>query len=187
MVKIIRNIIGTVFKRISFFIFKYKVLDKKNVIIDNTVKLYFNEGNLEISNDVVIAAYTVLYAIDSDHSSEKGRLKIGNNTSIGEFNNIRAAGGSIVIGNNCLISQFVTIVASNHNIERGKNINVQGWGEKKTGVVIGNDVWIGANCVILPGVEIGNGCVVAAGSIVTKSIPENSIIMGAPGKVVKER
>jgi acetyltransferase-like isoleucine patch superfamily enzyme len=187
MVKIFRNIVGTVFKRISFFIFKYSVLYKKNVIVDSTIKLYFTKGNLDVSNDVVIGAYTVLYAIDSDHSSEKGMLKIGKNTSIGEFNNIRAAGGSIVIGNNCLISQFVSIVASNHNIERGKNINVQGWDEKKTGVIIGNDVWIGANCVILPGVEIGNGCVVAAGSIITKSIPENSIVMGIPGKIVKER
>lgn len=187
MVKIIRNIVGTVFKRISFFIFKYSVLYKKNVTVDNTVKLYFNKGNLDISNDVVIGAYTVLYAIDSDHSSKKGMLKIGSDTSIGEFNNIRAAGGSIVIGNNCLISQFVTIVASNHNIERDKNINIQCWDEKKAGVIIGNDVWIGANCVILPGVEIGNGCVVAAGSIITKNISENSIVMGAPGKVVKER
>jgi acetyltransferase-like isoleucine patch superfamily enzyme len=187
MVKIIRNIIGIVFKQISFFIFKYNVFYKKNVIIDNTVKLYFSEGNLDISNDVVIGAYTVIYAIDSSHSSKKGMLKIGRNTSIGEFNNLRAAGGSIVIGDNCLISQFVTIVASNHNIERGKNINSQGWDDNKTGVIIGNDVWIGANCVILPGVEIGNGCVIAAGSIITKNMSENSIVMGAPGRVVKER
>lgn len=185
--KIIKNILGTIYHRITFLFFKYFVLNGKNILIDNTVKLYFDKENLDISNNVVIGAFTVVYAINSKHSSKKGFLKIGQNTSIGEFNNIRAAGGIIEIGDNCLISQFVTIVASNHNTSSFVNINEQGWDENKTDVFIGNDVWIGANCVILPGVKIGNGCVIAAGSIVTKDIQDNSIVMGGAAKFFKER
>lgn len=185
--KIIKHIGGSIYHRILFFIFKYKALSKKNILIDNTVKLYYDKKNLDISNDVVIGAFTVIYAINSVHSSKEGVLKIGVNTSIGEFNNIRAAGGKITIGSNCLISQFVTIVASNHNTAKGENINGQGWDETKTDVSIGDDVWIGANCVILPGVKIGNGCIIAAGSVVTKDIQNNSIVMGGAAKLFKER
>ncbi|BFM42307.1 hypothetical protein CFS9_09480 [Flavobacterium sp. CFS9] len=185
--KVIKNILGSIYHKILFFIFKYRALSKKNIIIDNTVKLYYNKENLNISNDVVIGAFTVIYAINSGHSSKKGLLKIGKNTSIGEFNNIRAAGGEITIGNNCLISQFVTIVASNHNIKKGENINGQGWDETRTDVFIGDDVWIGANCVILPGVKIANGSVIAAGSVVTKDVQDNSIMIGVPAKKIKDR
>jgi acetyltransferase-like isoleucine patch superfamily enzyme len=185
--KIVKSILRSLYQKITFYLFIYNSLHKKNIIIDNTAKIYFNKENLDISNDVVIGAYSVLYAIDSKHSNKKGILKIGQNTSIGEFNNIRAAGGKITIGNNCLISQFVTIVASNHNTIKGKNINDQGWNESKTDVWIGDDVWIGANCVILPGVKISNGSIIAAGSVVTKNVIDNSIAMGIPAKIFKER
>ena len=53
-------------------------------------------------------------------------------------------------------------------------------------VTIGNDVWIGANCTILPGVTIGNNVVVAAGAVVTKDVPDNCVVGGVPAKVIKE-
>lgn len=187
MYRLLRNIIGKVIRRISFTYFIYKKYYLNNIVIDNTVKLYVTKGNLSLSNNVQIGAFNVIYAIDSVHSSKKGVLKIGANTSIGEFNNIRAAGGSIIIGSDCLISQFVTLVASNHNIQRDKKIINQGWDENKTDIIIGNDVWIGANCIILPGVNIGSGSIIAAGTIVTKDVPEFSVIIGSPGKVVRER
>jgi acetyltransferase-like isoleucine patch superfamily enzyme len=153
------------------------------VIIDNTVKLYITGENLTISKNVSIGAYNVIYAINSNHSKINGKLFVGEGTSIGEFNNIRAAGGEIKIGSDCLISQYVTIVASNHNIDLNQKINLQGWDESKTGVTIGNDVWIGANATILPGVVVGNGCIIAAGTVVTKNIPDNAIVMGIPGNI----
>lgn len=187
MVRLIRNLLGTIFRKISFFLFVNKQLFKKNVRIDYTNKMSITSGNLFLSKNVIIGPYNVIYAIDSGHSSKKGILKIGENTSIGEFNNIRAAGGSIIIGSNCLISQYVTLVASNHNIQKDKLIIEQGWDELKTDIQIGDDVWIGANCTILPGVNIGDGCVIAAGSIVTKDVPEYSIVIGSPGKVIRKR
>ena len=53
-------------------------------------------------------------------------------------------------------------------------------------VTIGNDVWIGVNCTILPGVTIGNNVVVAAGAVVTKDVPDNCIVGGVPAKVIRE-
>ena len=53
-------------------------------------------------------------------------------------------------------------------------------------VTIGNDVWIGANCTILPGVTIGNNVVVAAGAVVTKDVPDNCVVGGVPAKIIKE-
>ena len=57
--------------------------------------------------------------------------------------------------------------------------------EQALPITIGNNVWLGANVIILPGVTIGNGVVVSAGSIVTKNISDNQLVMGAPAKVVK--
>ncbi|MCK5676883.1 MAG: acyltransferase, partial [Flavobacteriaceae bacterium] len=57
----------------------------------------------------------------------------------------------------------------------------------KKDTIIGNDIWIGANVSIMSGVKIGNGCVIAAGSVVTKDIPDFSVIGGVPAKIIKNR
>lgn len=114
-------------------------------------------------------------------------IKVGNNTYIGENNNLRAADGVIEIGNGCLISQGITIVTSNHDIKKSLPISQQGWVSKKGKITISDDVWIGANAVILPDVTIGMGAVIAAGSVVTKDVPEYSIVAGVPAKIIKYR
>lgn len=135
-----------------------------------------------------IGDYTVVFVSDDPHTGfHDASLSIGKQTYIGEHNNIRAAGGYIEIGDNCLISQHVTIVCSNHGIERERQINKQPWSRKDAYIIIGNDVWIGANSVILPGVKIGDGAVIAAGSIVTKNIEPYSIMAGCPAKLLKYR
>ena len=77
------------------------------------------------------------------------------------------------------------MTALNHNFEDAtQRIDEQGVGTKP--VVIGDDVWIGANAVILPGVTIGRHCVVAAGAVVTKDVPDNSVVAGVPAKILKQ-
>ena len=120
-------------------------------------------------------------------NSIKSGIIIGRNTYIGENNNLRAADGLINIGNNCMISQGVTIVTSNHGIAKDIPIAKQNWHSKKAKITIEDDVWIGANSVILPDVIIRKGAVVAAGSIVTKSVPEYSIVCGNPARILKYR
>jgi acetyltransferase-like isoleucine patch superfamily enzyme len=76
------------------------------------------------------------------------------------------------------------VTALNHNFkDTAKRIDEQGISTNP--VVIGDDVWIGANAVILPGVTIGRHCVVAAGAVVTKDVPDNTVVGGVPAKVLK--
>ena len=82
------------------------------------------------------------------------------------------------------LAQGITVTALNHNFEdSSKRIDEQGVSTKP--VVIGDDVWIGTNAVILPGVTIGSHCVVAAGAVVTKDIPDHTLVGGVPAKVIK--
>lgn len=95
-------------------------------------------------------------------------------------------GGGVSIGNRTLVGYRTQILSSNHVIPVGRG-RVFGSGHEKAAVEIGCDVWIGANCVILPGVSIGEGAVVAAGSVVTKAVPAYTIVAGVPAKVIRER
>ena len=122
-----------------------------------------------------------------DQNENKSSLIIGNYTYIGDHNNIRASGGNIIIGNYCLISQQITMVASNHSISKNENIFSQAWDVRKTGITIKDDVWIGANSVILPGVTIFKGAVIGAGSVVTKDVPPYAIMVGNPAKILNFR
>ena len=111
-----------------------------------------------------------------------GDVFIGDHTRIGLHNTII---GPVKIGNNVNLAQGITVTALNHNfIDPCKRIDEQG--VSTSAVNIGNDIWIGANAVILPGVSIGNHSVVAAGAVVTKDVPAHTLVAGVPAKVIKE-
>ncbi len=110
-----------------------------------------------------------------------GDVVIGDKTRIGIHNTII---GPVSIGNHVNLAQGITVTALNHNFtDTSKRIDEQGISTKQ--VTIGDDVWIGANAVILPGVTIGRHVVVAAGAVVTKDVPDNCIVGGVPAKVIK--
>ena len=117
-------------------------------------------------------------------SAPNSRIKIGKHTTLGHNSWIGGA-GDIEIGYNSLIGIHTVIISGNHDY---MNIDIPfiSVPEIAKPIIIGHNVWIGANCVILPGVSIGNGCVIAAGSVVTKDIKENTIVMGIPAKPYKE-
>ena len=111
-----------------------------------------------------------------------GDVVIGDYTRIGIHNTII---GPVCIGNHVNLAQGITVTALNHNFEdKTKRIEEQGITTKP--IIIGDDVWIGANAVILPGVTIGKHCVVAAGAVVTKDVPDNTIVGGVPAKEIKK-
>ena len=109
------------------------------------------------------------------------RISIDSHTHIGERTYFRGA-GVITIGKWCQIAANVIIVTTNHNIN-GKlyynNVNMQD-------VTIGDNVWLGAGAMIMPGVSIGNNSVVAAGAVVTKDVPPNTLVGGVPAKKLKD-
>lgn len=109
-------------------------------------------------------------------------IRLGKNVEPGAgiANYIQALNG-IIFGSNIRIGPNVSIISANHNIDDYDKH------DKAEPIVIGNDVWIAANVVILPGVHIGNNVVIGAGSIVNRDIPDNSIAAGNPCKVIKEK
>lgn len=111
-----------------------------------------------------------------------GDVIIGDYTRIGLHNTII---GPVNIGHHVNLAQGITVTALNHNFEDSeKRIDEQG--VSTTPVVIEDDVWIGANAVILPGVRVGKHSVVAAGAVVTKEVPPHSIVAGIPAKIIKK-
>ena len=111
-----------------------------------------------------------------------GDVIIGDHTRVGLHNTII---GPVDIGSHVNLAQGITVTALNHNFsDANKRIDEQG--VSTSPVTIEDDVWIGANAVILPGVTIGEHCVVAAGAIVTKDVPPHSLVAGVPAKVIKK-
>lgn len=90
---------------------------------------------------------------------------------------------NIEIGNDCLFGPDVLIINSNHDTCPGFLVREQANISKK--IIVGNNVWIGAKSVILPGVSIGDNAVVAAGSIVNKNVEANALVGGVPAKFIK--
>lgn len=111
-------------------------------------------------------------------------LTIGDNSGIGERSVIN---GPIIIGKNVMIGPEVMVYSVNHRIDR---VDIpmckQGHTERKT-ILIGDDVWIGARAIILPGISIGDGAVIGAGAVVTKNVEAYAVVGGNPARVIKRR
>lgn len=107
-------------------------------------------------------------------------IKIGKNVFINACCRFQDQGG-IEIGDGSLIGHNTTIATLNHDFNPLKRQNLT-----PSPVKIGKNVWIGSDCTILPGVEIGDGAIIGAGSVVTKFIPQNVIAVGNPARVIKE-
>lgn len=142
----------------------------------NSEEVIFVGDNVILSNDVVL-------------SCKQGTIRIGSRTGIGAQAMIHSrVGCPVELGEDVLIGPKCFITAGgSYNIDRlDLPINQQ---EKiiDGGVIVENNVWLGANVTILGGVRLGNGTVAAAGAVITRSMPPNAICMGVPAKVVKMR
>jgi acetyltransferase-like isoleucine patch superfamily enzyme len=111
-----------------------------------------------------------------------GDVIIGDHTRIGIHNTII---GPVTIGSHVNLAQGITVTALNHNFcDTTRRIDEQGISTNP--VTIEDDVWIGANAVILPGVTIGQHAVVAAGAVVTADVPANTVVGGVPARIIKK-
>lgn len=110
-----------------------------------------------------------------------GDITIGDHTRIGIHCTVI---GPVSIGSHVNLAQGITVTALNHNFDdTAQRIDQQGVSTRQ--VVIEDDVWIGANAVILPGVTVGRHAVVAAGAVVTSDVPDYSVVGGVPAKIIK--
>ena len=88
--------------------------------------------------------------------------------------------GGIVIGDDCLVGHNTVMATLNHDLAPSRRADMH-----PAPIIIGRNVWIGSNATILAGVTIGDNAVVAAASVVTKDVPENSIVVGSPARVIR--
>jgi acetyltransferase-like isoleucine patch superfamily enzyme len=106
------------------------------------------------------------------------RLEIGNSVDVGEYSVLRASGG-LRLGDNVLIAAGVTITT------RGHPIALPRFGQVADAPIeIGDDVWVGAGAIVLPGVRVGRGAIIAAGAVVNRDVEASTIVGGVPARVI---
>ena len=135
--------------------------------------------NLKIGTGTEIGSFTKIKATS-------GELVIGKNVSVGTGCFIAAEAGGVKIGDYCMIGPNVCIIGNDYRYDR-LDVPVAKQDKISKGIVIGNDVWIGAGCSIIDGVTIGDHCIIAPNSVVTKSIQPGYIAQGFPAEVIFER
>lgn len=151
----------------------------KGVFIDKAVELMRFPKNIFIEDDAVIKTGAHICACNSSAT-----INIGQRTTIG-YHTFIFSSEKIEIGDDCLIAPFVYIVDSDHGIKKNQKINQQK--NSTSAIKIGQDVWIGTGAKILKGVNIGQGAIVAASSVVKEDVAPFQIVGGIPAKVIGER
>ncbi len=139
---------------------------------------------ITLGNNVSIGSFSRV--IVSTTLSDIGQfIRIGDKVGIGEFAYLGGAGG-LEIGEECIIGQYFSCHPENHNFEETETA-IRHQGVSRKGIKVGANCWIGSKVTILDGCEIGEGCVIAAGSVVNKSFPSNCVIAGVPARIIKMR
>ncbi|KAB7788103.1 acyltransferase [Bifidobacterium cebidarum] len=138
-----------------------------------------------IFGDNVTIGRGVMIRPSSYYGGDLGHgLVIGNNSSIGPHGYIGCS-GPINIGNNVMIGPKCSLFAENH-VFNDSSKSIKSQGVKQKGITIGDDCWIGSNVIILDGVTIGSHVVIGAGTLVTKDIPNNSLVLDKRNKTISD-
>lgn len=162
-----------------------KIRFGKGVNIGNSVVIdALSKKGVNIGNNIRIGDYTRILCTGSLKKLGAG-FEIGDNCGIGENCFFGSAGG-ISIGNDVIMGQNIRFHSENHNYN-DLSVPIRSQGVNSKGIKVGNDCWIGSGVVFLDGAELGNGCVVAANSVVNKKFGDKSIIAGMPATMIKKR
>ena len=152
----------------------------------SSIKYLVGGVNIDIGNDCCFGHDLHLTAWNINE--RVSQIRIGNYCSFGSWNHISSS-NAIIIGNGLLTGKWVTIVDNSHGNTNLEDLQIRPWLRpiiSKGPVIIGNNVWIGDKATILPGVTIGDGCVVAANAVVTKNVPPYCVVAGNPAKIIKQ-
>lgn len=149
---------------------------------DHVVVSALGRQPVSFGNNVRIGAFSrIITATTLDQVGS--HIRIGNNVGIGEFAYLGGAGG-LEIGDDCIVGQYFSCHPENH-VFADPSLPIRLQGVTRQGIRIGRNCWIGAKVTLLDGVSIGDNCVIAAGAVVTKPMPANSVIGGVPARVIK--
>ena len=135
-------------------------------------------GKITAGEHLHVARGAMLY-------SYGGQITIGSNVYVGHSTILYGHGG-LVIGNNVLVGPNVVVIPSSHQFV-SKKLPIRLQGERRLGIEIAEDVWIGANVVIQDGCKLGKGCIVGSGSVLRADVPPYEIWAGVPAKKIAER
>lgn len=162
-----------------------KMIFKGTTLIEDGVKIdALSRGGIEVGENFSIGRNSIIECTGVIRELGE-KLTIGKNVGIAA-NAFISMRGPVTIGDDTIFGPNVAIHAENHNFKDAK-VPIRLQGATRKGVTIGSDCWIGSNVKILDGVTIGNGCIIAAGAVVNKDIPDYSIAGGIPAKIIKER
>ena len=135
--------------------------------------------NISLGTGVGLNRHASLYA-------SRGRIALGDRVFVGDFSSINANDAEVHIGSDVLIGPMCLIQGANHAFDR-LDVPIARQGHIPSRVIIEDNVWISARSVILPGVRIATGAVIAAGAVVTRDVPANAVAGGVPAKVLRYR
>jgi acetyltransferase-like isoleucine patch superfamily enzyme len=157
-----------------------------NTIIEDGAEINcLSQQGIKLGNRVTIGKYAIIRPSNIYGGPIGEGLTMGDNSNIGPYNYIGCS-GKITIGNNVMLAPRVSIYAENHVFDHPELL-IRDQGVEKKEVIIEDDCWIAANSIILAGVTIGQGSVVAAGSVVKENVPAYSVVAGVPAKFIKSR
>lgn len=164
---------------------KQKLTSGKNLRIDRGCYIdALSSDGITFGDNVSIGKMTTIECTGSLKDIGKG-LSVGNNVGLGTHGFFGCAGG-IEIGNDTIFGNYVSLHAENHNYA-DPNTPIRQQGVNRKGIRIGSNCWIGAKATILDGTILGDGCIVAAGAVVSGTFANDSIVGGVPARFIKSR
>ncbi len=155
----------------------------RGVYIDQGAYLHASPDGIHIGENTIIMHGAVLHVYNFRGLPHAG-IKIGRDSLVGEYSVIRGQGG-VTIGDRVYTSPFTQIIAVNHVFDDPTKPFIE-QGITAQGILIEDDVWLGAGAVITDGVRVGKGAVVAAGAVVTQDVPAHTVVGGVPARILKK-
>jgi len=162
----------------------YLAVGRNVAIGDFTYLTCFGTEGVELGSNVRIREFGWVQV--TSHLSRPGRgLRIGDESYVGPHC-VLGAGGGIVIGKRVMLGAYVQLLAEDHAFtDPERRIDEQG--VTRQGIVVEDGCWLGNGVIVLDGVRVGKGSVIGAGSVVTRDVPPQSVAVGNPARVIKER
>ncbi len=156
---------------------------EQGVFIDQGAYLHACPGGIQIGAGSIVMHGAILHVYNFRDIPNAG-IRIGRDSLVGEYSVIRGQGG-VSLGDRVYTSPFTQIIAVNHVFDDPQRSFVD-QGITARGIVIDDDVWLGAGAVITDGVHVGKGAVVAAGAVVVQDVPAHTVVGGVPARVIRE-